>query len=480
MIRNRFPALILAVLAAASPAVAQETATEREAAREVLQKMAALQASLDVPALVARVTAPNPGRDGVAARAKALMDAEFLALSDDICTHPEVGYKETRSVEKLAAALRAHGFDVTVGVAGFDTAFVARYQKNNGKPDLGVIVEYDALRGTNGPFHGDQHCAQGPVGIAAAVAMAEHLTANNLPGSVTVFGTPAEELLEPSAKTVMHEAHVFDGMDVIVRSHASGQTSRPAPGFGTCCLNIDGVKYTFSGAPAHQMTAWNGRNALTAVIHLFENIDAVRSNIRPEARIQGVITEGGAAPNVVPDRAQADFYIRYPDEVYLAQVRTFVDNAAKAAALATGTKVKIDNYGSNRDGISTATLAEVAFAFMKQYGAGKVNPEPGKPQGYEESGSVSRDIPGVGFAAYTSDWPNHTYGMDEDNVKPVAHAGFTVQAQSMAALLYTFATDAEYRKAASTEFTGIKGLFGEYLEALGKAYQVPDVPEPKP
>jgi len=119
----------------------------------------------------------------------------------------------------------------------------------------------------------------------------------------------------------MHEAHVFDGMDVIVRSHASTQTSRPAPGFGTCCLNIDGVKYTFSGAPAHQMTAWNGRNALTAVIHLFDNIDAVRSNMRPEARIQGIITEGGAAPNVVPDRTQADFYIRYPDEVYLRQVR---------------------------------------------------------------------------------------------------------------------------------------------------------------
>ena len=77
-------------------------------------------------------------------------------------------------------------------------------------------------------------------------------------------------------------------------------------------MNIDGAKYTFFGAPAHQMTAWNGRNALEAVIHLFDNIDAIRSNIRPEARIQGIITEGGAAPNVVPDRAAADFYIRYP------------------------------------------------------------------------------------------------------------------------------------------------------------------------
>ena len=96
------------------------------------------------------------------------------------------------------------------------------------------------------------------------------------------------------------------------------------------------------------MTPWNGRNALTAMILLFANIDAVRSSIRPEARIQGFIIEGGTAPNVVPDRTVADFYIRYPDEVYLEQVVEFVDNAAKAAALATGTKVKIDHYGKDR------------------------------------------------------------------------------------------------------------------------------------
>lgn len=464
---------------ASGPILAQETPTEREAAREVLARMAALERSLEVPRLVETLTGPNPARDAVVERARALMDAELLALSDDICTHPEVGYQETRSVQKLAEALGRQGFEVRTGAGGLPTAFVARYKGASGPPHLGVIVEYDALRGTQGPFHGDQHCAQGPVGIAAAVAIAEYLTRTGTPGSVTVFGTPAEELLDPSAKTVMHRAGVFDGMDVIVRSHASTQTSRPAPGFGTCCLNIDGVKYTFSGAPAHQMTAWNGRNALTAVIHLFNNIDAVRSNLRPEARIQGIITEGGAAPNVVPDRTQADFYIRYPDEVYLRQVREFVDNAARAAALATGTKVKIETYGSARDGISVASLAEVAFAYMKRYGAGKVNPEPGKPQGFEESGSVSRDVPGVGFSAYTSDWPNHTYEMDRDNLEPVGHDGFKVQAQAMAALLFDFATRPEYRAVVKREFDGIRALFGDYLAALERAYEVPAVPDPK-
>jgi amidohydrolase len=463
----------------AASTTAQETPTEREAAREVLSQMEALERSLDVPGLVARLTGPNDARDRVVARAKELMGKELLALSDDISTHPEIGFEEKRSVQKLTDYLAQHEFDVQIGVAGLPTAFVAKYKRNNGAPTLGVIVEYDALRGTKGPFHGDQHSAQGPVGIAAAVAMAEYLSLTRTPGSVVVYGTPGEEMMPPNAKTVMHQAHVFDGADVIVRSHAVNTTTRPAPGFGTCCLNIIGAKYTFTGAPAHQMTSWNGRNALEAVIDLFKNIDSVRSSIRPEARIQGVIVEGGAAPNVVPDRTVADFYIRYPDEVYLQQVVEFVDNAAKAAALATGTRVTIDHYGKDVDGISTATLGELGFAYMKKFGATNLAQEPGKPQGFEETGSVSRDIPGASITAQSSTAPNHTYEMDADNLKEIGHTGFTVDAQTMTAILFDFATHPEYRAAVKKEFDGIKALFGEYQEALKKTYTVPKVPDPK-
>ncbi len=471
--------LVAATATRLAPLAAQETPTERQAAREVLQQRDALERSLDVPALVARLTGPNPERDRVVARAKALMETELLALSDDITRHPEIGFQEHRSIAKLIDYLKRHDFTVEVPVAGLETAFVARWKGNSGPPNLGVIVEYDALRGTERPFHGDQHSAQGPIGIAAAVAVAEYLARAKAPGSVVVFGCPGEEMMPPNAKTVMYEAGVFDGMDVLVRSHASGATTRPAPGFGTCCMNIDGVKYIFSGAPAHQLQSWNGRNALEAVIHLFVNIDSVRSSLRPEARIQGVITEGGAAPNVVPDRAVADFYIRYPDEVYLRQVRQFVDNAARAAALATGTKVKIDHYGKTRDGISVATLAEVAFAYLKQYGATNVQPEPGRPQGYEETGSVSTAIPGVGFSAHSSNAPGHTYEMEADALAEVGHHGFTVDAQAMTALLFDFATRPDYRALVKKEFDGIKRLFGEYLAALERVYTEPAVRDPK-
>ncbi|HML15402.1 MAG TPA: peptidase dimerization domain-containing protein [Bryobacteraceae bacterium] len=463
----------------ACAALAQETPTEREAARDVLRNMAELERTIDAPTIVERLTAANPSRDQVVARAKELMDQELLAMADDITRHPEIGFEEYRSIEKLTTYLKAHGFEVTMGAGGLKTAFVARYKGNHGSPNLGVILEYDALRGTLHPFHGDQHSAQGPVGMAAAIAIAEVLDKTHAPGSITVFGTPGEEMMPPNAKTDMFRAGVFNGMDVIVRSHSTSATSRPAAGFGTCCLNIDGVKYIFSGAPSHQMTPWAGRNALEAVIHLFNNIDAMRSTIRPEARIQGIITEGGAAPNVVPDRAVADFYVRYPDEVYLRQVKEFVDNAARAAALATGTKLKIDNYGEDRDGISVASLSEVGFAYLKKYGATKIEAAPGKPQGFEETGSVSSVIPGMGFTAASSNAANHTYEMEADALTDIGHHGFVVDAQAMTALLYDFLTHADYRAKVKQEFDGIHKLFDEYRESLSKVYVTPNVADPK-
>jgi len=208
--------------------LAQETPTERQAARDVLLKMSEMERALDVRTIVERLTVSNPQRDQTVARAKELMDKELLAMADDITRHPEIGFEETRSVGILTDYLKQHGFEVTMGVANLKTAFIARYKGNHGAPNVGVILEYDALRGTSRPFHGDQHSAQGPVGIAAAVAIAELLEKTHMPGSVTVFGTPGEEMMPPNAKTEMFKAGVFNGVDILVRSHSTSQTTRPA------------------------------------------------------------------------------------------------------------------------------------------------------------------------------------------------------------------------------------------------------------
>jgi hypothetical protein len=116
---------------------------------------------------------------------------------------------------------------------------------------------------------------------------------------------------------------------------------------------------------------------------------------------------------------------------------------------------------------------------MKKFGATELQPEPGKPQGFEETGTVSRDIPGAEVTAQSSSAPNHTYEMNADNLKAIGHTGFTIDAETMTALLFDFATHADYRAAVKKEFDGIKALFGEYQDALKKVYTTPVVGEPK-
>ena len=245
-------------------AVAQETPTERDAARDVVRKLDSLEKSLDLPALVAKLTGPNAARDQVVARAKELMDNELLAMADDITQASRDRLRGEAVGRRCSPTIsRSTTSRSRWATPGLPTAFVARYTKTTGAPNLGVILEYDALRGTKGAFHGDQHSAQGPIGIAAAVAIAEYLDEDQDAGKrhrVRHAGR-GDDAAEREDRDVRRarlrrrghpRAQPFDERD---------DAGRRA-GFGTCCMNIDGVKYTFSGAPAHQLTAWNGRNAL--------------------------------------------------------------------------------------------------------------------------------------------------------------------------------------------------------------------------
>jgi amidohydrolase len=471
---RRISALALSVLLALPAAAlrAQTTETEMAAAADVLRRIQELQDRLAPAEKAARLAErSDAGRDRVIARAAELWEGPMQELSDWIGHNPEVGWEEDQAVDTLVKVLRAVGFDVETGVAELETAFVATWSSPAGAdgPTLGLIGEYDALRGTQGAYHGDQHNAQTPVAIAAARALAEHMAEERLPGTIKLYGTPAEEV-GPPAKTIMFEAGVFDGADILVRSHSSTSTGRGRAGFGICCLNINEVKYVFSGYPSHQLSSWHGRNALEAAVHFYVAVDGLRSTLRPETRIQGVIPEGGVAPNVVPDRAVVDYYIRYPDEVYLEHVQEMIDNAARGAALATGTAVEIERYGEYRDGISLGSLEELAFAYAKKLGAPELESEPGRPAGYEETGWVSREIPGVGVSVASSTGANHTYQMLEDAFTELGHTGFRMDAQIMAAVLYDFLVDDGLRDAVGTELTALAGLLEEYHARLREAY----------
>jgi amidohydrolase len=470
----RFRTLLgaIALSVSATTVQAQSTDTEREAAADILKQIDSLEARLQPTRTAEQLTARrDPARDGMLARVEEIWSSDMQALSDWIGHHPEVGWHEFQALDTLTAVLRQYGFEVEVGSGGLQTAFTATWTSPAGAngPTLGLIGEYDALRGTQGNFHGDQHNAQTPVAIAAAKALTEFMAGAKVPGRVILYGTPAEEV-DPPAKHILWQRGVFKGADILVRSHSTQQTQRDRPGFGVCCLNIDAVKYTFTGRPAHQLASWNGRNALEAAVQFYSAVDHLRSTWRPEHRVQGVIPEGGVAPNVVPDKAVVDYFIRYPDEVYLEHIARMMDDAAHGAAQMTETKVEVTRYGEYRDGITTATLEELFYAYAKKLGAPGLKEELGRPAGYEETGSVSREIPGVGITVRSSSSPNHTYGMLDDTFAPIGHAGFLLDAKIEAAVLYDFLTQRDFRAKVAEEHHTLAGLQGRYLDELRTAY----------
>ena len=469
----KLPALLL--LALSATAAAQTTPTERAAAKPVLDAIDKLQAQLSPTSLATAMAAKNSAdRDKLLERVEANWKTGGMeALSDWIGHNPEVGFKEFKAVDTLVKVLRASGFRVETPVAGLATAFVATWDSPAGTvgPTLGLIAEYDALRGTLGAFHGDQHNAQSPVAIAAALSLKTFMTERRVQGRIKIFGTPAEEV-GPPTKTMMQKAGLFAGTDILLRSHATGgPTKRAKAGFGVCCLNINEVKYIFKGAPSHQLSSWNGRNALEAAVTFYTAVDRLRSSLRPETSMQGVIPEGGVAPNVVPDRAVVDFYLRHPDEVYLAHVDSMVTHAAKGAAMATGTSVEIDRYGEYRDGITLGTLQELGFAYAKKLNAPRISDEADRPAGYEETGFLSRDVPGVGITVASSDYANHTYEMTADNFNALGHTAFLMDAKITAAVLYDFLTDASFREKVKLEHQTLAKLFDQYVAGLREAYK---------
>ena len=249
--------LLFATASVVTSLWAQTTPVERKAARAIITKIQALQEKIR-PAETGRKLAKSKDRrrDKILKRVESLWETQLRDLSDYIGRNPEIGFQEYGTVDTLTKVLRDLGFAVETGQAGLETAFVAEWKSpaQGAGPVLGLIAEYDALRGTKEPFHGCQHNGQSPVAFASAAAILEFMGKAKFPGTIRVFGTPAEEMGPPS-KVTMFEAGIFDGTDIIVRSHGVSETARNKAGFGVCCLNINEVKYIFEGRPAHQRSS---------------------------------------------------------------------------------------------------------------------------------------------------------------------------------------------------------------------------------
>ena len=248
---------------------------------------------------------------------------ELIDVSLDIHAHPELGNEEHHAAEVLTGFLDRHGFEVERPFAGIETAFKATASGSSDGPVIAILAEYDALPDIG---HGCGHnlIAQSAVGAGIGTQAA----LDGLSGTVQVIGTPAEET--DGAKIRMLDAGVFDDVDVVLSSHpASNRTfiQTDVPVGESLSLALVGFRYAYHGKAAHAASApHEGVNALNAVLHLFAGIDSLRQHLRGDARVHGVITHGGSAANVVPDYAEANFFLRAEDRGYLAEV---VDKGAR-------------------------------------------------------------------------------------------------------------------------------------------------------
>jgi amidohydrolase len=256
---------------------------------------------------------------------------QLIQLSLKIHDNPELGFQEEKASTWLSDYLKDNGFHVEKGIADLPTAFRATYGQGN--PRVALLAEYDALPGLG---HGCGHNIIAASAVGAGIA--SKLAVDTLGGSIVVLGTPGEEVF--GGKIDMVKAGVFQRMDAAMMVHPNMHNMVVAQMLACISLNVE-----FLGRAAHAAAQpHQGVNALEALILSFNSINSLRQHIRSEARIHGVITDGGEAPNIVPSHSAARFLIRAPDDAYLEELKGRVLNCFEGAALATGAKLKY-NWG---------------------------------------------------------------------------------------------------------------------------------------
>ncbi len=313
------------------------------------------------------------------------IDRHYKQLSDlsrKIHDNPETAMEERRAAEWLTAFLKKHGFTVTTGTAGMPTAFHGIYGK--GKPVIGFLAEYDALPKIG---HACGHNLIATSTVAAAIAA--KTAADKFGGSIVVYGTPAEEA--DAGKAIMAKKGVFKELDAAMITHPGGNQVL----FNAlACQTLD---VEFFGKAAHAAAdPAAGVNALEAMILSFNAVDALRQHIKDNARVHGIITDGGDAPNVVPAHSAATFLIRAGDDKYLDVLKDKVISCFAGAAAATGAELKYRwadvRYAAM---LNNVTLAKLFRKNMQALGHSIPLGDSGIFGGSSDVGNVSQLVPTI-------------------------------------------------------------------------------------
>lgn len=283
---------------------------------------------------------------------------ELKKLSLFIHDNPELGLQEYKACEAQTEILEKHGFHVEKNFCGIETAYKAVYKGAKSGPKIAMLAEYDALPELG---HGCGHNMIAMVSVGSGIAMRKYADAYG--AEIAVIGTPAEETA--GAKVEMAEKGAFNDFDVVMMAHPYNGTFDSMNSMAINCR-----RFSFYGQTAHAAAApYEGRNALDAMINFFNMVNALRQQTREDARIHGVITNGGTAPNIIPDYTEAEFYIRAKKSAYLEELTEKVVDCAKGAALGTGTRMEcVPSEVDFMDTCTNAYLAELQRQSMEALG----------------------------------------------------------------------------------------------------------------
>jgi len=312
------------------------------------------------------------------------LKGSLISLSHAIHAEPETSLNEFKAAERLACAAEGHDLSVSREALGMKTAFAAEFGKSDG-PVVAILSEYDALPGIG---HACGHNIIAAIGYGAAMALSKL----DLPGRVRFLGTPAEEA--HGGKEIMARFGAFDGVDAAMMIHPSNMNLMTMP-----TIAVADVEAVYHGKAAHASAMpFRGLNALDAVVTAYSSIAQLRQHIRNSERIHGIITDGGMAPNIVPERAACRFFIRAADVHDLIKLKQRVVACFEAGALATGCRLELNWTGADYLDMKTNwPLAETFQAHAEMLGR-EFFPMEDIPQGFAGStdmGNVSHRVPSI-------------------------------------------------------------------------------------
>ncbi|WP_106495664.1 M20 family metallopeptidase [Lentibacillus sp. Marseille-P4043] len=312
---------------------------------------------------------------------------KYVHTSHAIHDKPEIGNEEFFASGLLTDILSHEGFVIEKGIAGHETAFLAKRKGTKEGLRIGFLAEYDALPEIG---HACGHNIIGTTSVAAAVALSKVI--DEIGGELIVLGTPAEEGgPNGSAKGSFVKAGLLKDIDAAIMLHPGNETNLTGP-----TLGVDPLDFEFFGKPAHASAKpEKGINALDGVIQLFNGINALRQHLPSDVRIHGIITDGGAAPNIVPEYAKARFFIRAQTRTVLNEVTEKVKGIANGAALASGATVKISAFQNEVDNfIINRTFDNVFKEVIEDLGE-TVHTEEKLALGSTDTGNVSQVVPTI-------------------------------------------------------------------------------------